>query len=122
MPRRARPVPAPPPRADPPPPFRVVPARDELAGALVDLQELAERLRRDCPWDRTQTAETIRPHTVEAAYAGADAPRAAVARGRRADRGEDRPTRRRGGLRGRRRGAGGRRRQARRRARRSPLP
>jgi MazG family protein len=54
-----------------------VPDRDELARALVDLQELAERLRRDCPWDRAQTAETIVPHTVEEAYEVADAALAA---------------------------------------------
>jgi nucleoside triphosphate diphosphatase len=47
--------------------------RDALARALVDLQELTERLRRDCPWDRVQTAETIVPHTVEEAYEVADA-------------------------------------------------
>jgi MazG family protein len=47
--------------------------RDGLAQALLDLQELAERLRRDCPWDREQTAETIVPHTVEEAYEVADA-------------------------------------------------
>jgi XTP/dITP diphosphohydrolase/tetrapyrrole methylase family protein/MazG family protein/ATP diphosphatase len=47
--------------------------RTALAGALVDLQELTERLRRDCPWDREQTAETIVPHTVEEAYEVADA-------------------------------------------------
>lgn len=46
---------------------------DGLAQALVDLQELAERLRRDCPWDREQTAQTIVPHTVEEAYEVADA-------------------------------------------------
>jgi MazG family protein len=50
-----------------------VTTRDELARALVDLQELAERLRRDCPWDREQTARTIVPHTVEEAYEVADA-------------------------------------------------
>jgi MazG family protein len=44
-----------------------------LAEALVDLQELTERLRRDCPWDREQTARTIVPHTVEEAYEVADA-------------------------------------------------
>ncbi len=44
-----------------------------LAGALVDLQHLTERLRRDCPWDREQTARTIVPHTVEEAYEVADA-------------------------------------------------
>ena len=45
----------------------------QLAEALVDLQELTKRLRRDCPWDREQTARTIVPHTVEEAYEVADA-------------------------------------------------
>jgi MazG family protein len=44
-----------------------------LAQALLELQELTERLRRDCPWDREQTARTIVPHTVEEAYEVADA-------------------------------------------------
>jgi MazG family protein len=44
-----------------------------LAEALVELQELTERLRRECPWDREQTARTIVPHTVEEAYEVADA-------------------------------------------------
>jgi MazG family protein len=44
-----------------------------LADALVELQELTERLRRDCPWDREQTVGTIVPHTVEEAYEVADA-------------------------------------------------
>jgi MazG family protein len=44
-----------------------------LADALVELQELTRRLRRDCPWDREQTARTIVPHTVEEAYEVADA-------------------------------------------------
>ena len=43
------------------------------AEALLELQELTERLRRDCPWDREQTARTIVPHTVEEAYEVADA-------------------------------------------------
>ena len=47
--------------------------RAGLAEALADLQELAERLRRDCPWDRAQTARTIVPHTVEEAYEVAEA-------------------------------------------------
>ncbi|HET8653594.1 MAG TPA: nucleoside triphosphate pyrophosphohydrolase [Gaiellaceae bacterium] len=34
---------------------------------------MTERLRRDCPWDREQTAATIVPHTVEEAYEVADA-------------------------------------------------
>ncbi len=44
-----------------------------LADALLELQELTERLRRDCAWDREQTARTIVPHTVEEAYEVADA-------------------------------------------------
>ncbi len=48
-----------------------------LGGAILELQELAERLRRDCPWDREQTAASIVPHTVEEAYEVADAALAA---------------------------------------------
>jgi len=44
-----------------------------LGEALEELQELTRRLRRDCPWDREQTALTIVPHTVEEAYEVADA-------------------------------------------------
>jgi MazG family protein len=44
-----------------------------LSEALLDLQELTRRLRRECPWDREQTASTIVPHTIEEAYEVADA-------------------------------------------------
>jgi MazG family protein len=44
-----------------------------LDQALLDLQQLTEQLRRECPWDREQTARTIVPHTVEEAYEVADA-------------------------------------------------
>jgi len=44
-----------------------------LEQALLELQTLTERLRRDCPWDREQTARTIVTHTVEEAYEVADA-------------------------------------------------
>jgi nucleoside triphosphate diphosphatase len=44
-----------------------------LAEALLDLQELTRQLRRECPWDREQTARTIVPHTIEEAYEVADA-------------------------------------------------
>jgi MazG family protein len=44
-----------------------------LPEELLKLQELTERLRRDCPWDREQTERTIVPHTVEEAYEVADA-------------------------------------------------
>src|SRR4029453_4325350 len=71
--RAMRPQPPRPTPAPLPPPASRVPDRGEPVGALVDLQELAERLRRDCPWDRAQTAQTIVPHTVEEAYEVADA-------------------------------------------------
>jgi MazG family protein len=48
-------------------------ARAELGSALADLQELTQRLRAECPWDREQTARTIVPHTVEEAYEVSDA-------------------------------------------------
>lgn len=44
-----------------------------LAQSLVALQQLTRTLRRECPWDREQTAVTIVPHTVEEAYEVADA-------------------------------------------------
>jgi len=43
------------------------------ADALAELHELALLLRRACPWDREQTAQSIVPHTVEEAYEVADA-------------------------------------------------
>src|SRR5262245_62456244 len=46
---------------------------ESLSEALLDLQGLTERLRRECPWDREQTAATIVPHTVEESYEVADA-------------------------------------------------
>jgi MazG family protein len=44
-----------------------------LAEALLELQQLTEQLRRECPWDREQTVLTIVPHTLEEAYEVADA-------------------------------------------------
>jgi MazG family protein len=43
------------------------------ADAMVGLWRLTARLRRDCPWDREQTARTIVPHTLEEAYEVAEA-------------------------------------------------
>ena len=50
-----------------------MPAADGPGRALQDLTALAAHLRRECPWDREQTAKTIVPHTVEEAYEVADA-------------------------------------------------
>jgi MazG family protein len=45
----------------------------EPAHALLALDELTHRLRRECPWDREQDERSIVPHTVEEAYELADA-------------------------------------------------
>lgn len=48
--------------------------RNRAIGAEVaHLAAVGLRLRRECPWDREQTAETIVPHTVEEAFEVADA-------------------------------------------------
>jgi MazG family protein len=57
-----------------------VPARPRLvtrvAGqAAMELLELTATLRRECPWDRAQTVESIVPHTLEEAYEVAEAAR-----------------------------------------------
>src|SRR3954451_14727507 len=66
--RRPRPPPL------PPAPLRAPRAPRAAAGALLDLRAV---LRRECPWDRAQTATSIVPHTVEEAYEVADAVREA---------------------------------------------
>ncbi len=55
-----------------------VPAREALRARAIGaevaaLAEVGLRLRRECPWDREQTAETIVPHTIEEAFEVADA-------------------------------------------------
>lgn len=46
---------------------------DDASRALLALDELTRRLRRECPWDREQDERSIVPHTVEEAYELADA-------------------------------------------------
>ena len=55
-----------------------VPAREALRARAIGaevaaLAQVGLRLRRECPWDREQTAETIVPHTIEEAFEVADA-------------------------------------------------
>jgi len=50
-----------------------VSGRGAQADALVELDEITRRLRRECPWDREQDERSIVPHTVEEAYELADA-------------------------------------------------
>ncbi len=45
----------------------------EIQEALLRLDALTRRLRRECPWDREQDERTIVPHTLEEAYELADA-------------------------------------------------
>jgi MazG family protein len=47
--------------------------RPEIQEALLRLDAITRRLRRECPWDREQDERTIVPHTVEEAYELADA-------------------------------------------------
>ncbi|MGD9694050.1 MAG: nucleoside triphosphate pyrophosphohydrolase [Thermoleophilia bacterium] len=48
-----------------------------IGAEVAELAAVGLRLRRECPWDREQTAETIVPHTIEEAFEVADS----VARG-----------------------------------------
>jgi MazG family protein len=52
-------------------------ADGDVADALLRLDEITRRLRRECPWDREQDERSIVPHTVEEAYELADAAAAA---------------------------------------------
>jgi MazG family protein len=48
-------------------------APDAAGEALLALDQVTRRLRRDCPWDRAQDERSIVPHTVEEAYELAEA-------------------------------------------------
>jgi len=52
---------------------RPEPAPERVGEALLELDAITRRLRRDCPWDREQDERSIVPHTVEEAYELADA-------------------------------------------------
>jgi MazG family protein len=53
-----------------------VPDGEDLSAALLRLDEITRRLRRECPWDREQDERSIVPHTIEEAYELADAAQA----------------------------------------------
>ncbi len=44
-----------------------------IGAAVAHLVEVGAHLRRECPWDREQTAATIVPHTIEEAFEVAEA-------------------------------------------------
>lgn len=54
-------------------PGREVLARRAIGAEVAALAQVGAHLRRECPWDREQTAATIVPHTVEEAFEVADA-------------------------------------------------
>ncbi len=39
-----------------------------MSASILDLVSLVERLRRDCPWDREQTLETVKTYILEECY------------------------------------------------------
>ncbi len=63
-------------------------ARDTVVLELGRLYDLTMRLRRECPWDRKQTQETIIAYTLEETHELADAIHDRVTRGDDAVRGE----------------------------------
>ena len=50
-----------------------MPEPGRTSDALLALDEITRRLRRECPWDREQDERSIVPHTIEEAYELADA-------------------------------------------------
>ncbi len=63
-------------------------ARDDIVFELGRLYDLTMRLRRECPWDRKQTQESIIAYTLEETHELADAIHERAARGDDAVRGE----------------------------------
>lgn len=47
--------------------------REEKIAAFERLLDIQERLRKECPWDRKQTFESLRPNTIEETFELADA-------------------------------------------------
>ena len=47
--------------------------KEEKLKAFARLLDVQERLRKECPWDKKQTNESLRPNTIEEAFELADA-------------------------------------------------
>ena len=47
--------------------------KEEKLKAFARLLDVQERLRKECPWDRKQTNESLRPNTIEGTFELADA-------------------------------------------------
>ena len=48
-------------------------SREEKIKAFERLLDIQERLRKECPWDRKQTYESLRPNTIEETFELCDA-------------------------------------------------
>ncbi len=48
-------------------------SKEEKLKAFARLLDVQERLRKECPWDRKQTNESLRPNTIEETFELADA-------------------------------------------------
>ncbi|MBM6993700.1 MAG: MazG family protein [Prevotella sp.] len=53
--------------------YRKVHTRKEKLAAFGRLLDVQHRLRKECPWDRKQTFESLRPNTIEEVFELADA-------------------------------------------------
>lgn len=47
--------------------------KEEKLAAFGRLLDVQDRLRKECPWDRKQTFESLRPNTIEETFELADA-------------------------------------------------
>ena len=47
--------------------------KEEKIEAFARLLDVQERLRKECPWDRKQTYESLRPNTIEEVFELCDA-------------------------------------------------
>ena len=47
--------------------------KEEKLLAFARLLDVQERLRKECPWDKKQTYESLRPNTIEETFELADA-------------------------------------------------
>lgn len=53
--------------------YKKMHTKEEKLEAFSRLLDVMDRLRKDCPWDRKQTNESLRPNTIEETYELSDA-------------------------------------------------
>ena len=52
---------------------KIMHTREEKLEAFGRLLDVLDRLRKECPWDRKQTNESLRPNTIEETFELCDA-------------------------------------------------